>query len=83
METKDWIGMAVIAMLSYFAFIRKRNAQASILETEAVIAEQRMWQNTVITLTERIEELTQEIHKLRRENEDLNARIEDFIRKSK
>lgn len=83
METKDWIGSAVIFLLSFLLLARKRNAQASILETRAVQAEQKMWQNTVITLTERIEELTQEVHKLRRENEDLNARIEEFIRKTK
>jgi cell division protein FtsB len=78
MEVKDWIGSAVIILLGALLVSRKRNAQSSIFEVKAVQAEQNMWQNTVITLTERIEALTQEVQGLRRENEELKGEIQNL-----
>ena len=85
MEVKDWIGSAVILLLGALLVSRKRNAQSTIFEVKAVQAEQTMWQNTVITLTERIEALTSEVQGLRRENEELKGEIqnlEKIIRRS-
>lgn len=85
MEVKDWIGSAVIILLGALLVSRKRNAQSTIFEVKAVQAEQSMWQKTVITLTERIEALTQEVQGLRRENEELKGEImnlEKIIRRS-
>ncbi len=78
MEVKDWIGSAVILLLGALLVSRKRNAQSTIFEVKAVQAEQNMWHNTVITLTERIEALTQEVQGLRRENEELKGEIQNL-----
>lgn len=72
---KEIIGAGIIAVLSYLLYAKKNKAEGKLSELEVMQEALTVFKNYTAELTQRVNELSEEVNNLRNINEHLQQEI--------